>query len=69
MSPFISYQKQFAGLVLALLLATTSALAQGAGGLRGQVTDEFGGAVVGATVTLVGSSGGEKVATTNADGA
>ncbi|HEY0378241.1 MAG TPA: carboxypeptidase regulatory-like domain-containing protein [Pyrinomonadaceae bacterium] len=58
------------GLALALALALTAAvgLAQQAGSLRGQVTDEFGGALVGATVTVVSSSGAEKSAVTNDEG-
>jgi len=36
--------------------------------LRGLITDEFGAAIVGATVTLTDASGAKKTATTNADG-
>jgi hypothetical protein len=59
------------GLAFALLLslAIVPARAQQAPGtLRGQVTDEFGGVVVGATVTVVDAAGTEKTATTNGDG-
>ena len=38
------------------------------GSLRGQVTDELGGLVVGATITLVAADGSQKTVTTNADG-
>lgn len=38
------------------------------GSLRGQVTDELGALVVGATITLVAADGSQKTATTNADG-
>ena len=56
-------------LVLAAF-AAASAQQQPAGSLRGTVTDEFGGVVVGATVTLVAEAGGgERGATTNEDGA
>jgi hypothetical protein len=49
-----------------LCLAVTAQ--QRAGSLHGQVTDELGGLVVGATVTLTGADGSQKTATTNADG-
>ena len=38
------------------------------GSLRGQVSDELGALVVGATVTLIAADGTEKNATTNSDG-
>src|SRR5919206_3570962 len=62
-----------AGLRSALLLAlaafAASAQQQPAGSLRGTITDEFGGIVVGATVTLVPEQGGaERTATTNEEG-
>lgn len=57
------------GLLVAFMLTATLALAQGGtGSLRGQITDEFGGIVVGATVTLVDAAGAEKTATTNEEG-
>jgi hypothetical protein len=58
------------GLNLLLAFALTAALAaaQGTGSLRGTITDEFGGIVVGATVTLIDAAGAEKTATTNDDG-
>src|SRR5262245_13080725 len=52
---------------LVLMLVLTAMARQGGASLRGQVTDELGDAVVGAVVTLAGS-GGDKVATTNAQG-
>jgi hypothetical protein len=55
-------------LLLALALTTIVAFGQGTGSLRGQITDEFGGIVVGATVTLVDAAGVEKTATTNDEG-
>jgi hypothetical protein len=57
----------FASVILAALLAT-AAFAQGRASLRGQVSDEFGASIVGATVTLTDPSGTPKTATTNADG-
>jgi hypothetical protein len=57
------------GLLLAFVLTATLAAAQaGTGSLRGQITDEFGGIVVGATVTLVNATGAERTATTNDEG-
>ena len=47
---------------------STIAFAQGRGSLRGLITDEFGAAIVGASVTLTDASGAQKTATTNADG-
>src|SRR5437773_11316747 len=57
----------FVSFVLAAAFATTS-FAQGRANLRGLITDEFGAAIVGATVTLTDASGAQKTATTNADG-
>ena len=54
--------------ILALMLTAAIASAQGTGSLRGTITDEFGGIVIGATVTLVDASGKEQTATTNDDG-
>ena len=47
------------------LIATAQ---QRVGSLRGQVTDELGALVVGATVTLVAADGSQKTTTTNAEG-
>ena len=47
---------------------STAVFAQGRASLRGLITDEFGAAIVGATVTLSDASGAQKTATTNADG-
>lgn len=58
----------FVSVILAALLST-AAFAQGRASLRGQVSDEFGASIVGATVTLTDPSGAApKTATTNADG-
>ena len=51
-----------------LLLSLTIAAQQRTGSLRGQVTDELGALVVGATVTLTAPDGMQKTATTNAEG-
>ncbi|HEX8459589.1 MAG TPA: carboxypeptidase regulatory-like domain-containing protein [Pyrinomonadaceae bacterium] len=55
-------------LLLAFALTAVVAAAQGTGSLRGTITDEFGGIVVGANVTLVDAAGAEKTATTNEEG-
>jgi len=62
--------KRSLGLALMLALSVAMAFAQQGGGatLRGQVTDEFGGAVIGATVTVVNQSGVEKTVVTNNEG-
>jgi uncharacterized lipoprotein NlpE involved in copper resistance len=57
-----------ASVVLIVTFATAS-FAQGRASLRGQISDEFGASIVGATVTLTDASGAPKTATTNADGA
>src|SRR5882672_8091193 len=53
-----------------LLLCTATASAQpNTGGVKGQVSDEFGGVIVGATVAATGANGATKTATTNGEGA
>jgi hypothetical protein len=55
-----------------LILALCAGIAfaqQPTGTIKGQVTDEFGGVIVGATVSAVDRNGVEKTATTNGDGA
>src|ERR1043166_10294771 len=55
---------------LILLLCTATASAQqSTGGLKSHVSDEFGGIIVGATVTATDANGKTKTATTNNDGA
>jgi len=57
-------------LVLILALCAGIAFAQQPNGtIKGQVTDEFGGVIVGATVSAVDPNGVEKTATSNGDGA
>ncbi|HYG11424.1 MAG TPA: carboxypeptidase regulatory-like domain-containing protein, partial [Pyrinomonadaceae bacterium] len=63
-----SYITRGLNLLLAFALSAAFVAAQGTGSLRGTITDEFGGIVVGATVTLVDAAGAEKTATTNDDG-
>src|SRR5712692_8135864 len=58
----------FAALILAAAFST-SVFAQARASLRGVISDEFGAAIVGATVTLTDASGTAKTATTNSDGA
>jgi hypothetical protein len=55
--------------VLALLSIAPAAFAQGRGSLRGSIVDEVGAVIVGATVTLTDSSGAQKTANSNAEGA
>jgi hypothetical protein len=56
-------------LALLLSLAVAPAAARQAGAtLRGQVSDDFGGIIVGATVTAVNAAGVERTATTNGEG-
>src|ERR1051326_918566 len=56
--------------ILAVALACVGVAAQqpGTGTLRGQVTDELGGVVIGATVTATDANGKSKTATTGSDG-
>lgn len=53
---------------IALLLISLSSYGQGRASLRGLITDEFGAAIVGASVTLTDAAGAQKTATTTADG-
>jgi hypothetical protein len=55
--------------LVVLLLCATSIFAQpGNGSVKGRVSDEVGGIIVGATVTVTDASGKAKNATTNNDG-
>ena len=54
-------------LIFSLCLAAVSAQTR-MGAIRGQVVDEFGGLILGATVTVVDASGVEKTVTTDAEG-
>ena len=56
-------------LSLVFLFCSLSVLAQQSSGtLRGRVADEFGGLIIGATVTVTDASGVEKTATTDNEG-
>jgi Carboxypeptidase regulatory-like domain len=70
MHSFLRFIKQGAGILLSLVLIASTVFAQqGAGGtLRGRILDQFGGAIVGATVTIIDATGAEKTATTNDEG-
>lgn len=59
------------GVSLLLLLALCAigvSARQATGSLRGQLADEFGGVIVGATVTVTDAAGASKSATSDADG-
>jgi len=56
-------------LLLILVFCAGVALGQqGTGSLKGQVSDEFGGVIVGATVVAVNAAGVEKTVKTNGEG-
>lgn len=56
-------------LILTLMLSAVVAMGQqGKATLKGQVSDEFGGVIVGATVTITDAKGVAKTAITNGDG-
>ncbi|MDT5120718.1 MAG: hypothetical protein QOC96_200 [Acidobacteriota bacterium] len=56
-------------LMLVLAFCAVAGFAQqSAVSLHGQITDQFGGIVIGATVTVVNATGAEKTATTNDQG-
>src|SRR5215216_5285606 len=61
--------KYFLGVVCLISSCFNIAVAQQrTGSLRGQVSDELGALVVGATVTLTAADGTQKTAVTSADG-
>jgi hypothetical protein len=62
------FRRSLSLLALALLSLTTVLAQQDTGGVRGQVTDELGGVVIGATVTVTAADGTEKTAVTDSDG-
>src|ERR1041385_3985384 len=66
---FRRYCKSLATTVCLLSLCCGLSMAQQrAGSLRGQVSDELGRRVVGATVTIIATDGTQKTAVTNAEG-
>jgi hypothetical protein len=64
----MSYKSFLVVVCVLSFCVSVSVAQQRAGSLRGQVTDELGALVVGATVTLVSSDGTQKTATTNNEG-
>ena len=58
----------FAFVVVLLTLSSAAVAQQRAGSLTGQVTDELGALVVGATVNLTSADGSQKTAVTNNEG-
>ena len=55
-------------LMLALGVSGVSAQQSANGTLRGQISDEFGGVIVGANVTVVDAAGKQRTATSDSDG-
>src|SRR2546423_489620 len=58
----------FGGLLVTLALCVVAFGQQVTGTIKGQVSDEFGGVIVGASVVAVDASGTKKTATTNGEG-
>ena len=54
--------------VLMLTVAVGATAQQSSATLRGRVADEFGGLIVGATVTVADANGVQRTATTDAEG-
>src|SRR6266478_4232669 len=54
--------------LILLLCSATASAQQNTGGLKGHVSDENGGVIVGATVTATDANGKTKTATTNGEG-
>jgi hypothetical protein len=70
MNVFRKFLRPSFGAVLIFVLSAAIAFAQQARGtLRGVISDEFGAAIVGATVTITDAAGVEKTAVTNGEGA
>src|SRR2546425_5059497 len=64
-----SIEGGFVAAALQILVCSLSISAQApAGSLRGQVVDQFGGLIVGATVTATDANGAAKTVVTNNDG-
>lgn len=55
-------------LLIIALCASTALAQQGNGTLRGQILDEFGGAIVGTKVVVIDAKGAQKTVTTNDQG-
>jgi hypothetical protein len=60
--------RAFGLLLLFALCAAGASARQATGSLRGQLADEFGGVIVGGTVTVTDAAGASKSATSDADG-
>ena len=60
--------KRTCALALILSLSLAAFAQQQTGSLRGQIADEFGGLIVGATVTLIDAAGAQKTAQTDNQG-
>ncbi len=58
----------FALALIFTLCALDLSAQQSTGNLRGQVTDQLGGIIIGATVTVTDASGTTKTATTDSEG-
>ncbi len=59
---------KFQALLVLLVCVSGTFAQQSSGTLRGRITDEFGGLIVGATVTVADQNGVEKRASTDAEG-
>jgi hypothetical protein len=69
MCQYLQLIKSFLLLLCSLGLCLNTGLAlQRDGSLRGQITDELGALIVGATVTLIAADGTQKTSVTNAEG-
>src|SRR5882724_2775561 len=70
MNVFRKFLRPSFGTVLIFVLSAAIAFSQQARGtLRGAISDEFGAAIVGATITVTDAAGVEKTAVTNGEGA
>src|SRR5437667_1320628 len=58
----------FGAIFLMFTLCVVAFAQQATGTIKGQVSDEFGGVIVGASVVAVDASGAKKNATTNGEG-
>src|SRR5690348_5126164 len=64
----MSFKSLSLAICLLTVCLTTGVTQQRTASLRGQVTDELGGLVVGATVTLIAADGTQRSAKTNNEG-
>src|SRR5260370_658658 len=67
-SPVNFFARIFCALVLLALIVPVASAQQARNTARGNVVDEVGAVIIGATVTLTDASGKSKTATTNSDG-